>query len=55
MADDLTKLWGNFSLSEVESTGVDFLEEDEEEIVEKGKTCLVGKLMSGWDCWEGHD
>jgi hypothetical protein len=46
MAEALTKLWGNFSLSEAELAGVDFLDEDGEGIVEKGKTCLVGKLMS---------
>lgn len=46
MAEDLTKLWGKFSLSESKFTGVDFLEEDAEEIVEKGKSCLVGKLMA---------
>jgi Holliday junction resolvase-like predicted endonuclease len=47
MADDLTKLWGNFSLSEVESTVVDFLEEDGEEIVEKRENMSGGQIDVG--------
>jgi hypothetical protein len=46
MADDLTKMWGTFSLSDVEFAGVDFRDEDGEDIVEKGKSCLVGRLMA---------
>lgn len=46
MVEDLEKLWGNFSLSETETNGVEFLEEEAEEIVERGKTCLVGKLLA---------
>lgn len=46
MAKDLEKLWENFSLSETEINGVEFLEEEAEEIVERGKSCLVGKLMA---------
>ncbi|XP_059429203.1 uncharacterized protein LOC132163020 [Corylus avellana] len=46
MADDLAAMWGKISLSEDEILGVDFHEEAFEGLVQKGQSCLVGKLLS---------
>ena len=46
MANDLTKLWGNFSLAEEESLGVELQEEFLEDTVHRGQTCVVGKLIA---------
>lgn len=46
MADDLTKRWENFSLSEEESLEVEIHNDALEDIVTKGKSCLVGKLIA---------
>ena len=46
MTDDLTSMWGNFTLTEEEG---DIDEAPEEEIMEmgnKGSSCLVGRLMA---------
>lgn len=45
MAEDLTKLWGNFNLYEEESIEVELHEEEFTGIVFKGKSNLVGKPM----------
>lgn len=46
MADELAAIWGKISLSEEETIGVDFHEEAFEDLVQKGQSCLVGKLLS---------
>jgi hypothetical protein len=46
MAEELARLWGNLSLSAVESTDAVLLEEEVVELSAKGKSCVVGKLMS---------
>ncbi|GLT62547.1 hypothetical protein SLA2020_351770 [Shorea laevis] len=46
LAVDLTKLMGNFSLSEAESVGVEVQVESLEGAVTRGKSCLVGKLIA---------
>lgn len=46
MAEDLTKLWGNFSLSEEESVSVEVADQDLEGLVQRGQSCLVGKLIA---------
>ncbi len=48
MATKLTKLWGNFSLSEEESLGVEVQDQALEEIVVRGQAYLVGKLLADW-------
>lgn len=46
MVDDLTKLWGNFSLLEEECLEVDIDDQSLVGIVSRGKSCLVGKLVA---------
>jgi hypothetical protein len=46
MAEDLTKLWRNFCLSEEESLGVEVVEQGMHEIGSRGKACMVSKLFS---------
>lgn len=46
MAEDLTTLWGNFSLSEEESVGVEVPVLALEGLVNRGQSCLVGKLVA---------
>jgi hypothetical protein len=46
MAEDLTKLWRNFSLSEEERLGVVVVEQGMHEIGSRGKACMVCKLFS---------
>lgn len=46
MANDLTKLWGNFSLSAEESEEVEIQDHTVEGVVKQGKSCLVGKLIA---------
>lgn len=46
MAEDLSKLWKNFSLSEEESSGVEAFDQGMQGTVDHGKNCLVGKLIS---------
>jgi methanogenic corrinoid protein MtbC1 len=38
-------MWGNFFPSEKECLGVDVPKEEFTEIADKGKNCLVGRLM----------
>jgi hypothetical protein len=46
MADDLAKLWGKFSLTEEEGSGVEAPEDTLDAFLLKGHTCLVGKLLA---------
>lgn len=46
MADDLTKLWGNFSLSDDEGDELEINCISLAEPVKRGQSCLVGKLVS---------
>jgi hypothetical protein len=45
MEEDLTKLWGNFTLTEEESVGFEAKEEVFEEAIVQGQSCIVGKLL----------
>jgi hypothetical protein len=45
VAEELEQMWGNFSLSEKEGLEVEVPEEEFIEIAEKGRVCLVGRLM----------
>jgi hypothetical protein len=44
MVGDLSKLWSKFSLSAEESAEVEIQKEALEEIMTRGRWCLVGKL-----------
>lgn len=46
MAEDLTKMWGNFSLSEEEGLEMEINNHSLVEVVNRGQSCLVGKLLS---------
>lgn len=46
MADDLSKLWGNLSISEEQSVEVEVQDQELEEIVVRGHSSLVGRLMA---------
>jgi hypothetical protein len=46
MADDLSRLWGNFSLGDDEIKGVKIQEDVVENVASQGQLCLVGRLMS---------
>jgi hypothetical protein len=46
MADDLSRLWGNFSLGDDEIRGVKIQEDVVENVASQGQLCLVGRLMS---------
>lgn len=46
MAEDLTKLWRAFSLSEDESLVVEAIEMEGHNINVRGRSCLVGKLLA---------
>lgn len=45
MEEDLTELWGKFTLTEAEQDGLEVSEEEVEGIFAKGNKCLVGKLI----------
>jgi hypothetical protein len=45
MAEDLARMWGNLSLIE-EDVEMEIQKEAMEGIVIRGKSCLVGKLIS---------
>jgi GTPase SAR1 family protein len=45
MAEDLTRLWGNLSLTENEDAEMEIKKEAIEGMVSRGKSCLVGKLI----------
>jgi hypothetical protein len=46
MAEDLSNLWRNFSLSEGESLEVEATEQEMNGLVTRGSSCLVGKLIA---------
>ncbi|XP_059455041.1 uncharacterized protein LOC132185261 [Corylus avellana] len=46
MADDLTKMWGNFSLSDEEGEELEIKSISLVDSVKRGQSCLVGKLVS---------
>jgi hypothetical protein len=46
MAEDLTRMWGNFSLTEEEDVEIEIQKEAMEGMVSRGKSCLEGKLIS---------
>lgn len=46
MADEISRMWGNFTLTEEEGIEVVAPEEVLSEIVLKGQLCLVGKLLA---------
>jgi hypothetical protein len=46
MAEDLSKLWQNFSLSGEENLGVEAIDQGMQDVVVRGQSCLVGKLIS---------
>jgi hypothetical protein len=46
MADDLATLWANLALSEREDDEVEIQTRDVTKIVNRGQSCVVGKLMS---------
>jgi hypothetical protein len=45
MEEDLTKLWGKFTLTEEESVGFEAKEEVFKEAIVQGQSCIVGKLL----------
>ena len=53
MEDELSHLWGKFTLTEVEQYGLVAVEEEVEWITVQGNNCLVGKLIS--KCLIGKD
>jgi hypothetical protein len=46
MADDLSRLWGSFSLSEVEGAEMEVRNQVWEIGANRGRTCAVGKLIA---------
>lgn len=46
MADDLTRMWGNFSLFEVEGVELEIQNQAWKEGAHRGRTCVVGKLIA---------
>jgi hypothetical protein len=46
MADDLSNLWANLSLSEGEDGELEIQRTDVNGILERGQSCIVGKLLS---------
>jgi hypothetical protein len=44
--EDLSDLWGKFSLLEDETSGVSLEDSEIEPMVSRGKYCLIGKLLS---------
>jgi hypothetical protein len=44
--EELTTLWGKLSLSEEEGTGMLIQENAMDPMVQRGSSCLVGKLLS---------
>jgi len=43
--EELSKRWGKFTLDDDESTSVTLEGEDIASLVQKGKECLIGKLL----------
>jgi hypothetical protein len=46
MAEELTKRWGRFSLSEEERVGVEAIDSVVEALESRGRSWLVGKLIA---------
>ena len=46
MTEDVTRMWENFNLLEVESVGIKTQEVNFEPFVVRGSTCMVGKLLA---------
>lgn len=46
MADDLTRMWGNFSLFEDEGVEMEKRNQSMVNPVNRGQSCLVGKLVA---------
>jgi len=46
MAEELSERWGKFTLDDDESIGVALDGEDIAPLVQKGKECLIGKLLA---------
>ena len=46
MADDLSRMWENFSLAEDEDAAVDVKFNDFQEVSSWGRVCIIGKLVS---------
>lgn len=46
MEDDLTRMWGKFSLSEMEGTELEIQDQAWERGAYRGKTCMVDKLIA---------
>jgi hypothetical protein len=46
MVEDLARMWGNLSLTKKEDVEMEIRKEAMEGIVIRGKSCLVGKLIS---------
>jgi hypothetical protein len=44
--EDLTHMWGKFSLLEEENSGVSLETSEIEPLVSRGKHCLIGKLLA---------
>jgi hypothetical protein len=49
MADNLSRIWANFSLLEEEDEEVDVQVKDFQEVTIQGQDCVVGKLAG--DCY----
>lgn len=46
MMDDLNRLWESFSLSEMEGAEMEIQKQAWEEGANRGRTCVVGKLIT---------
>ncbi|KAE8023101.1 hypothetical protein FH972_008846 [Carpinus fangiana] len=46
MADDLSRMWENFSLAEDEDEAVEVQATDFQEVTNWGRDCVIGKLVS---------
>jgi hypothetical protein len=46
MAEDLTNLWGNFSLAEEEDNELEIMAPVMAELTQRGELCLVGRLIA---------
>jgi hypothetical protein len=46
MVDDLSKMWGTFTLTENEDLELDIPGDEFREVVPRGQVCIVGKLIA---------
>ena len=46
MTEDITKMWGKFTLMEVEDVGVNIDVQSMAPLVSRGSSCIVGKLLA---------